>query len=120
MNVAPFSSVPVIVKGYEALSLKPAPIKVLVSLTLLPGSNGCKAVTSNVNVNDPGAVGGPTPPSPRVAVNETIGVVDTFFRMISTVGPPGLNGASGPSTETISIGCSFVVVGVGVGVDVGD
>jgi len=91
-----------------------------VSLTLLPGSNGCKAVTSNVNMNDPRAVGGPASSSPMVAVNETTGALDTFFRVISTVGPPGLNGESGPSTETISIGCSFVVVGVGVGVDVGD
>lgn len=51
--------------------------------------------------------------------------METFFRVISTMGPPGLIGSWGPVTETISIGSlpgGRVAVGEGVeeGVGLGD
>jgi len=39
-----------------------------------------------------------------MAANEITGSTPTFFRVILTAGPPGVNGGIGPNTDTISIG----------------
>jgi hypothetical protein len=68
---------------------------------LLVGCKGFKGLTSSkVKSTDvPKAVS-----TSRVAVNEITGSTLTFFRVISTIGPPGVNGGTGPNTDTISIG----------------
>jgi hypothetical protein len=79
------------------LSLNPPPIRVSVSLVLLLCSRGAKGVT--LKVKSKGLF------SSRVAVKEITGSAATFFRVISTIGPPGLIGCRGPKTDVISIGC---------------
>ncbi len=56
-----------------------------------------------------------------MAFKNITGSSDTFFNVTSTIGPPGLMGASGPMTDTISIGSSVVVIDGGgrVGVELG-
>jgi hypothetical protein len=97
MNLAPFRSVAFIVKGYETSLLNPPPIRVSVSLVLALGCKGFEGLTSS-KVKSKDSL------SSRVAVNEITGTTLTFFRVISTAGPPGVNGGTGPNTDTISIG----------------
>jgi len=98
--LSPFWSVAFIVKGYEWLLANPPPIRQSLALVLLLGHKGFEGVTSKVKSN-----GKPeAEDTPRVAVNEITGSIPTFFRVIWTVAPPGVNGGRGPNTDTISIG----------------
>jgi hypothetical protein len=76
----------------------PPLINVRVSLMLLPENKGLAEVTAKSKSWGPGSVN-----STKKAVKEITGSVDTFFNVISTVGPPGVNGCKGPVTETTSI-----------------
>lgn len=91
------------------MSLKPAPIRVSLTLTVLPGKSGLAEETSNVKLK--------AWLSWSVADIAVTGRLVTFLRVISTFGPPGLMGASGPRTETTSIisGLAGIVV-----VEIGD
>lgn len=104
MNLAPFRSVAFIVKGYETSLLNPPPIRVSVSLVLALGCKGFEGLTSSKlkSTDVPTAVS-----TSRVAINEITGSTLTFFRVISTAGPLGVNGGTGPKTDTISIGSQF-------------
>jgi len=62
-------------------------------LMLAPGINGAEGETSKLKSKDL--------PATRVAVKLVMGSVDTFLRVISTVGPPGVIGGMGPVTDII-------------------
>jgi hypothetical protein len=79
------------------LSLNPPPISVSLALILFAGNRGFEELTSNSKLK--------VLLSSRAAVKETIDSVDTFLRVISTIGPPGLRGERGPNTDTTSMGC---------------
>jgi len=53
----------------------------------------------------------------RVALNEITGSVEIFRKVISTIGPPGLNGGIGPITEMIATGSVLKVLIVSMGCD---
>jgi hypothetical protein len=87
------------VKGYETLVSMLAPINVRLSLILTPDNNGFAVLTGKSKSNSRG------PKFVKMAVKETTGSLDTFFKVISISGPPGVNGGSGPNADTILIGC---------------
>lgn len=84
--------------------LNPAPMSVSLELMVWSGKSGLAGDISNVKLK---AV-----LSSSVADTPVTGRIVTFLIVISTFGPPGLMGASGPRTETTSImsGLAKVVV----------
>jgi len=94
MAVAPLCKAAFIVRGYRTLSLNPPPIIMSFRLMLAPGIKGAEGETSKLKSKDL--------PATRVAVKLFMGSVGAFFKVISTVGPPGVIGGMGPVTDTIS------------------
>ncbi len=65
---------------------------------LLDGNSGFEEVTSKLKTN--GVIDGPARLTPRLAVRKTTDSLETFLRVTSTFGPPGLIGGRGPETDT--------------------
>ena len=85
------------------MSAKLPPMRVILLLMLLEGNSGFEEVTSKLKMK--GVLVGPARLTPRLAVKETTGSLETFLRVTRTCGPPGLIGGRGPVTDAISIGC---------------
>ncbi len=88
------------VRGYETLSENPDVIRMTSALVLLSGSRGFEGLTLKAKVN----VLSSKDFISRLAVKEITGSTATFLSVASIIGPPGLMGATGPTTDVISIG----------------